>query len=361
MPNSGQQTESSVVVQRHNIMMSIMLNRPGVLNSLNTEMIRLVQMALDEAEGDDHIGFVVLRGAGEKSFCAGGDLKMLARAAQSSQLEEAFQFFDEEYALDLRIYRFPKPVIVLADGITMGGGLGISAGADAIVATERTRMAMPESRIGIFPDVGATGWLFAKCPEGYPEFLALSGYESVGAECVRLGLATHLCPSDRLPDLLRGLEDYSESCPPERGSAARHILSHVSAFFSTEGFRDPEMDQWVRTCFHAQDSMAQITANLSACSSQREFCTAFLRQLGERSPTSLVLTLHLLRHNQGRSMAQVFAVDARAARFMVSHHDFMEGVRARILEKDDNPRWQPPRIADVDLSPELPRIFGTGL
>jgi enoyl-CoA hydratase len=349
--------EIPVLVARGKQMLSIILNRPRVLNCLNTEMIRLIGEALDEAERDDSIGFVVLRGAGERGFCAGGDLKALAMAAINRQLEEAYELFDAEYSLDLRIHRFPKPVIVLADGITMGGGLDLCAGADAVVGTGRTRMAMPESRIGLFPDVGATGWLFKKCPEGYPEFLALTGYEVGGSECVRLGLATHICPSDILQDIRRMLENYSKPLPPVRKGAAERLIHHLSSFCSADSFPNPEMDQWVRTYFYGQSSLLRIMEALSTCQSQGELCAAFFSQLEERSPTSLVLTLHLLRHNEERALEEVYMVDSRAARFMVAHHDFLEGVRARIIDKDDKPQWQPQSIEDVDLSSILPQIF----
>lgn len=357
MQNGSRQANSPVFIERGNRMMSLILNRPQNLNSLTTEMIRIIGEALDQAEREEHIGFVLLRGAGEKGFCAGGDLKMLARAAGSGQLEEAWEFFDAEYALDLRIFRFPKPVIVLADGITMGGGLGLAAGADAVIGTERTRMAMPESRIGLFPDVGATGWLFKKCPQGYPEFLALTGYELIGAECVRLGLAAHLCSSPRLPEVLKILEDYSQPLPSHRKEAAENIIRGVSSFFSAPNSRDPEMDEWVRTYFHARDSIPGIMEALLRCRSQRKLCSIFFTGLKERSPTSLALTLHLLRHNKGRPMEEVYAVDSRAARFMAAHHDFVEGIRARILDKDDSPQWRPHRVEDVDLSSVLPQIF----
>jgi enoyl-CoA hydratase len=357
MADNRQKADPPVLVERGKRMMSIILNRPRVLNSLSTEMIRLIRRALDEAERDESVEFVVLRGTGEKGFCAGGDIKAIVTAVKTHLLREAYEFFEAEYALDLRIHRFPKPVVVLADGITMGGGLGLSAGADAIVGTERTRMAMPESRIGLFPDVGATGWLFQKCPEGYPEFLALTGYELGGGECVRLGLATHLCPFDRLPGVLRMLEDYSEPLPRERKDSAVLLTRHLSSFLSTDSPPNPEMDDWVRTYFHAQDSILRIMEALTTCRSQGQLCAVFFFELGERSPTSLVLTLHLLRHNQGRAMEEVFAVDSRAVRFMMAHHDFMEGVRARILDKDDKPQWRPQRIEDVDLSSVLPQIF----
>lgn len=357
MPDSSQKQDRPVLVGRGKRMMKILLNRPDVLNSLNSEMIRLIGRALDEAERDDDIGFVVLGRTGGKGFCAGGDLKALAMAVESRQMREAYEFFDAEYALDLRIYRFPKPVVVLADGITMGGGLGLSAGADAVVAAESTRMAMPESRIGIFPDVGATGWLFRKCPDGYPEFLALTGHELTGGECVRLGLATHLCPYDRLSGVLEMLEDYADPLPRERHYAAERLIRHLSSFLSTDGSPNPEMDEWVRTYFRGQNSILRIMEALSPCKSQEGLCADVVSQLGECSPTSLVLTLHLLRHNEGKGMEEVYAVDYRAARFMVARHDFLEGVRARIVDKDNKPQWRPQRIEDVDLSSILPQIL----
>ena len=152
--------ESPVLVQRRGRLLSLVLNRPRVLNTLNPEMIRRLRRVLAATSADDAVRLILLSGAGERGFCAGGDLKELARAVQDGAIDRADQFFREEYALDLLVHQYPKPVVILADGITMGGGLGLAAGADLVVATERSRMAMPETRIGFFPDVGATGWLF---------------------------------------------------------------------------------------------------------------------------------------------------------------------------------------------------------
>ncbi|MCJ7541464.1 MAG: enoyl-CoA hydratase/isomerase family protein, partial [Desulfobacterales bacterium] len=184
------QPESKVLIRRRHRMMSIVLNRPRALNSINLEMIRLIRKALDEIEADEHCRFVLLYGTGERGFCAGGDVKALAQAIQQKSDMGADMILEQEYDMLLRLHRFPKPVIVLADGITMGAGLGVAASADMAVATERTRMAMPETRIGFFPDVGSTGWMFDKCPAGYPEYLGLTGYEMNGAETVRVGFAT---------------------------------------------------------------------------------------------------------------------------------------------------------------------------
>ncbi len=210
------QKEEPVLVERHESMMAITLNRPHVINSLTTEMVRLIRVAAEEAEADPRFQFVLLSGTGNKGFCAGGDIKRLTSAAREKAFERAELFFHEEYALDLYLFYFPKPVVVLADGITMGGGLGLSAGADLVIATEKTIMAMPETRIGFFPDVGATGWLFRKSPKGYPEYLALTGHELKGAECIRLGLANGLTSSARLKQIWEVLTKNSAGAASEK-------------------------------------------------------------------------------------------------------------------------------------------------
>ena len=162
------QTEPPILVTRSPGLMTLVLNRPRVLNTLNREMIRLLTRGLEEALAAADVSLVVICGAGDRGFCAGGDLKELTRAVQDGAVHLADQFFREEYALDLMIHQSPKPVVVLAHGITMGGGLGLAAGADCIVATEATRMAMPETRIGFFPDVGGRAGSSPSAPRATP-------------------------------------------------------------------------------------------------------------------------------------------------------------------------------------------------
>ena len=200
---------SPVIMRRHAAGMSIILNRKEVLNSLNLEMVRLMTSHLNEALADDDCKLVLFYSAGDRGFCAGGDMKRIYQDIRNNNMTDVNRFFLEEFSLDLMIHRFPKPVIVIADGLTMGGGLGIAEGADWVIATERTRMAMPETRIGFYPDVGATGWLFNRCPPGYPEYLGLTSYEMAGGECVRLGLATHLTRSEKVPELIRAIESFT--------------------------------------------------------------------------------------------------------------------------------------------------------
>jgi enoyl-CoA hydratase len=353
MNETKNQPEPAVLIRRQDRMMSLVLNRPRALNSLNLEMIRSIQKALDEVENDERFRFVLLYGSGEKGFCAGGDIKALALAIQQKSLPRADRILEEEYDMCLRLHRFPRPVIVLADGITMGAGLGLAAAADMVVATERTRMAMPETRIGFFPDVGATGWMFGKCPAGYPEYLGLTGYEMNGTETVRVGLATHLSLSQRLPEMIDFLEGHATSLPRSRTQAAQHLASVLDPFFVKDIAAKTDMDEWVETYFKGKTSLLEIMESLRVCSIQTQLCDQVFQRLAERSPTAVVLTLKLLRHNEHRPLEEVFQAELAAVRFILNHPDYVEGVRARLVEKDDNPRWQPEEIeavGDLDLN-----------
>ncbi len=332
--------------------MNIILNRPRALNSLNVEMIRSIQEALSQAETDKRFRFVLFYGAGEKGFCAGGDVKALARAIREKSDLRADLILKEEYDLLLRIHRFSKPVIVLSDGITMGAGLGLAAAADIAVATERTRMAMPETRIGFFPDAGSTGWMFSKCPAGYPEYLGLTGYEMEGAETVRVGFATHLTSSRRLPELKNMLEEYEIRPSRPRVLAAEELTGALDPFFVKEIAARPDMDEWVAAYFQGKHSFVKIIESLKQCSIQTRLCSQVFERLAERSPTALTVTLKLLRHNEHRALEEVFQTELTAARFILNYPDYLEGVRARLEDKDNTPRWQPETIeavGDLDL------------
>jgi enoyl-CoA hydratase len=342
-----EQAKPAVKVERHPHHVALILNRHHDLNALNREMVRLLRLAWTRALAEESCRLVVLQGAGDRGFCAGGDLKALARAVREDNRRDAAEFFLEEYALDLFIHRFPKPVVTLADGVTMGGGLGLAAASDFVVATERTRMAMPESRIGFFPDVGATGWLFHQCPPGYPEYLALTGYDMAGGECVRLGLATHLVRSARLSGLRQALEEFAAKPFPNREEAREELRSLIASLAATPPPPRPEMDAWVAEHFAGKSSLQEIMASLRQCSVQHHLCQDVFQSISERSPTALVLTLKLLRHNEGRPLQEVFAAEYDAARFMIHHPDYLEGIRARLLDRDDHPRWQPATIEEV--------------
>lgn len=340
--------ESHVRVRPLKALWHIELNRPQALNSLSIDMVRQLALILDAAHHDPHVRCLLITGSGSKAFCAGGDIKWVALQVRSGNRAEAEAFFREEYALDLALHRFSKPVVVVAHGVTMGGGLGLTAGADIVLATETTHMAMPETRIGFFPDVGSTGWLYAKCPAGYPEYLALTGDDVLGFHAVRLGLATHGVESHRLKSVLGALEDAAPALSPDRIIARDQLFELMASLTRSEVIpQDAAMDAWVRTYFDGVSSVPELLENLSQCQMQSRLCEGVFRRLSERSPTAVTLTLALLRVQRGRPLEEVFAMDERVARWIIEHHDFWEGVRARLIEKDNRPRWNPSRFEEV--------------
>jgi len=342
--------KSPVIMRRTSAGMSVILNRREVLNSLNLEMIRLITSYLNEALTDDECRLILFYGLGEMGFCAGGDMKRIAWCIQNDNMDELNQFFLEEYTLDLMIHQFPKPVIVIADGITMGGGLGIASGADWVVSTERTRMAMPETRIGFFPDVGATGWMHGKCPPGYPEYLGLTSFEMKGSECVRVGFATHLTHSEKVNDLIRAIETFRIKDISGSKEILPRLMREIKIYFDRNIVPRPDIDTWVEKYFAGQTSLKEIIDSLKVCSILLSPCEGITSGLSERSPTALALTLKLLRHNEHLPMNKVYEADFRAMQFIIRHPDFREGIRARLIDKDNQPRWQPDSLGKVDLS-----------
>ncbi len=331
-----------ILIERTEAALHLILNRPEAINSLNLEMVRTITAEIEKVKEDPAVKLIVLSGIGPRGFCAGGDVKILAKAFQEQNIEPALQFLREEYNLDYAIYRYPKPVVIFAHGITMGGGLGLSAGADVIVADETTRMAMPETRIGLFPDVGATGWLFQKCGKrGYPEFLGVTGYELIGTECVRIGLATHVIPSVRFEEAINTSIRHSPLLPLERTAASARLEQIFRPFTIKDMPEKLEMDAWVEEYFADKTSVVDLLENLRACSSQSTLCEGVFSRLSERSPSAVVATLKCLRHDKGANLKDVFESNLKVVRYLMAQHDFKEGVRARLIDKDDRPRWDP--------------------
>ena len=343
-------TNEKVICTNRGAVRSLVLNRPEVLNSLDRDMIRLAAGCLRSCGGDDRCRLVVLRGAGGRGFCAGGDIKSLAGSVRSGDFNAAMEFFRTEYELDLMVHRSPRPVVAIADGITMGGGLGLAAGADIVIATERTHMAMPETRIGFFPDVGASGWLHEKCPPGYPEFLGLTGYDVWGRESVRLGLAHVLIPSVRLPAAIVAVEGLDLPDARDRGEVLDAVRRAIAPFADAPPGREDAMDAWVRENFHGAADVPSLLLGLSQCAGETALCNRVFESMSGRSPTALALTLALLRANRGKPLEEVFAAELAAAEFIIHHHDYGEGVRARLIDRDNAPRWDPDRIEDADIS-----------
>ena len=329
----------------------ITLNRARALNALSLEMVRELMAALLKWQDDPQVLAVALRGSNKEgvfgALCAGGDIRFLHQAGSTGnpQLED---FFTEEYALNHLIHHYPKPYIAFMDGIVMGGGMGISQGASARIVTERTKMAMPETAIGLFPDVGG-GYFLSRCPGRAGEWLGLTGETIAAGDAIALGLADGLVPSAQLPELWEALatRDFADGAAVQQWIDAQ--LGTAPTHFAD---RQSEIDQ-----YFALPTVAAIVAALEEGASEWAQATAAL--LRKRSP----LMLHVVLEQVRRARSLNLADDLRMERNLVRHcfylrpgqSETLEGIRALAVDKDQTPRWNPERIEDV--SPELVQSF----
>jgi enoyl-CoA hydratase len=325
------QDEQTVIARRDGRVGRIVLNRPQTLNALDLPMIRACAEALETWRDDPHMHAVVIEGAGDRAFCAGGDVRALRQYELDGEHHKAETFFREEYILNLMIATYAKPYIALIDGICMGGGIGVSVHAPYRIATERAAFAMPETAIGFFPDIGATYFL-PRLPGQVGTYLGLTGLRMQGADAVHAGLATHFVPRAELPALSRALADDG---PAALGSHA----SPLPAF--SLAARRAAIDH----CFGA-DSMAENVRRLEAIGD--EWATQTLAALRTVSPSALCWTLEALRRGADLTLPQCQAAELALTRTTMRHPDFAEGVRAMVVDKDRKPRWQPALIEDVD-------------
>jgi enoyl-CoA hydratase len=306
----------------------IALNRPKAIHALNLAMCKAMIDALVKWQGDDAVEAVIIDHSEGRGFCAGGDIRMLAESGANDGTE-ARQFFHTEYRLNHLLFTYPKPVVAFMDGITMGGGVGISQPAKYRVATEHTRFAMPETGIGLFPDVGG-GWYLPRLEGRVGVFLALTGARLDGAECLALGLATHYLPSEKLaeakeriaahPDRIGGiLGELSVTAPP---AAVTQHLERINRLFASDTYED------ILAALEADGSEWAQKERGVLHGKSPQTCKVALRQLKEGGEM----------HDFAEQMRQEYAIGSR----VVQMHDFIEGVRALIIDKDNSPKWDPP-------------------
>ena len=305
----------------------IRLNRPKAIHALNQAMCEAILGALTAFEQDDAVDAVLFDHAEGRGFCAGGDIRMLAESGQGDG-SAARAFFDAEYRMNHRLFTYPKPTIAMMDGITMGGGVGIALPCRYRVVTENTRFAMPETGIGLFPDVGG-GWYLPRLPGQVGKCLALTGARLEGADCLALGLATHYVASDAVSAIV---------------SALVADPSDIFATIKTAGVGAPiarivEQRTYIDRLF-AADTVEGIFADLAADDS--DWAARELATLKTKSPLSMKVSLRQVQEGAlmpdfAAEMTQEYAIGAR----VVHTHDFIEGVRALIIEKDNAPAWDP--------------------
>jgi enoyl-CoA hydratase len=318
--------EAEVLFDRRGALAQIVLNRPRALNALTHGIVVAIAAALDEWAADDGVRTVALTGAGERGLCAGGDIVAMYRDATAGDGTGTERFWRDEYALDARIARYPKPFVAVMDGVTLGGGVGLSAHAAHRVVTERSTVGMPETTIGFVPDVGGT-WLLSHAPGELGTAVALSATPVGAADAMGMGLADVFVPSGRIPALLEAL--------------VSRPASDVLAEFAEEPPAPTLLPdrEWIDTAF-AGDDLGAILSRIDG----REIAGV----IAAKSPTALAVTLESLR--RARELPDLEA--ALAQEFRVSMHslaspDFAEGIRAQVIDKDRSPRWNPARVEDV--------------
>lgn len=320
------------------------LDRPEALNALDLGMIRDLTAALVMWRDDTEVQVVLLAGAGERGLCAGGDVRSLYDGIVAGTPADAEGFFREEYALNVMIAEYPKPIVVIADGITMGGGIGLAGHASVRIVTERSKLAMPETRIGFTPDVGGS-WLLARAPGRLGEYLGLTGASMSASDALYAGFADAYVPSDRLFSLAEALENRADP-----GSPAELVL----LFDETPDPGSLQAAQpWIDDAFSA-DTVAEILLRLRASGVDAAAATADL--LEQLSPTGLAVTLDAVR--SARTLPSLRAALQQeyglVLWFATTQPDLVEGIRAQLVDKDRSPRWSPATLAGLD--PDVGRV-----
>lgn len=328
------------------------LNQPATLNGLSLAMVDLLAERLDAWARDDAIALVALQGAGGKAFCAGGDLHSLHRAMREPQggagEDYALAFFSREYRLDYRIHAYPKPVLCWGHGIVMGGGIGLMAGASHRVVTEASRLAMPEIGIGLFPDVGGT-WMLSRTPGAAGRFLALTGASIDAADALYAGFADHAVSSERHGELFDALA-ATAWCGEARADAA--ALDALLRGFALPALPEGPL-QRLRSTIDACCEGAWLEAAVAAIAQTAlddPWWQKAQAALARGCPSSIRLSWELQRRASRLSLADVFALELIAALRCATHGDFAEGIRALLIDKDKNPRWNPATLADADAA-----------
>lgn len=342
-----------VLAEVRNRIGHLTLNRPTGLNALTLEMVRLLQGHLDNWAADSEIEAIVLRGTGDRAFCAGGDIRTLYDQHMAGDPQAINTFFAEEYALDQCIHAFPKPILVLMDGFVLGGGMGLAQGASLRIVTERAKLGMPETGIGYFPDVGGSYFL-PRLPGEMGLYLGITGAQVKAADALHLGLADQYIASERLAELdprLDAIDWQSETLE----QALSQLLSKdlpPAELVALQPAIDLHFAQPTLTSIR-QSLLEEIRPEFT------EWAQTTVKLMDSRSPLAMAVTLELLRRGRTMSLAECFAMELHLDRQWFNDGDIAEGVRALLVDKDKQPRWNPPTIGQ--LRPARVNAFFEGL
>jgi enoyl-CoA hydratase len=343
--------EGDLIVRREGSAGIIRLNRPKAINAMTLEMSEGIDAALDRFEADPAVAVVVLEGAGERGLCAGGDIRGLYESSLGGG-DLGKRFWRQEYVMNARIAKYPKPYVAFMDGLVMGGGVGLSGHARHRVVTEKTKLAMPEVGLGFFPDVGGT-WLLSHSPGEIGTYFGLTGQTMNGPDAIHARFADAVVPSTKLAALREALTKVRP------GTTSADIKALIDGFATGEtsgpvAVMQAKIDGWF-----AHNRMEDVVAALQRDAS--ELAQATLKTLNEKSPRGMVVTLKLLRlARTSASLEECLVREYRAALEVFASDDFREGVRAAVIDKDRSPKWSPPRIEDVTPAMVAPYFAGIG-
>ena len=309
------------------------LDRPEALNALNRPMMELIDGALIRWAEDDAISLVVIDAIGDRAFCAGGDIAELYRRTQAGDLAFSRTFWRDEYRMNARIKNYPKPYIAVMDGITMGGGVGLSAHGAHRIVTERSMVAMPECAIGLIPDVGGT-FLLGHAPGRLGEYLGLTGARMGAADAIQAGFADFFVPAEKIPDLIAALVDEADVRP-------------IETFAET-----PPAGEFFVHCENIDDLFAHETVEAIADAVERaaecDWRDKVQKAFGKACPLSMKATLRMVRAARGMArLEEALTMEYRYTWRSLEEGEFMEGIRAAVIDKDRNPRWAKPGLSDV--------------
>lgn len=339
------------------------LNTPKTLNGLSLTMTRLLAVKMEQWASDPGLSLIVMRGAGEKAFCAGGELHTLYESMLQNQGKPAIDnhyagtFFAEEYALDYRIHTFPKPILVWGNGIVMGGGMGLMMGASHRVVTDTSKLAMPEITIGLFPDVGGT-WMLNRLPGKTGLFLGLTGAHIGGADALFAGMADYHLSHDAWDILISSLKTQRwqripDDANDQHATRVRHddLLNSLLHELSIDpvpaiGNLQQHLSLIQKIC--SGSDLEKIVSGVLALSEHEDpWLQRAAKTLAAGSPGSARLTFTLLQRTKHLSLAEVYRIEWIAGLICASHGDFAEGIRALLVDKDKNPKWNPATLSEA--------------
>ncbi|MET3317566.1 UNVERIFIED_ORG: enoyl-CoA hydratase/carnithine racemase [Peribacillus simplex] len=329
------------------------LNRPQALNALSAEMVESLKTTLDTWRADPKVSLICISGEGTKGLCAGGDMRFFYNQRNANVEEHARRFFTTEYRMDLMIHQYPKPILVYMDGIVMGGGVGLSVGASERIVTEKTKWAMPEMNIGFFPDVGASYFL-NKMPGHVGRYLALTGATIQPADVIYVGAANRYMESTRWEEFIYEIQNKNWNLDDAR----KQICELLDSFCSHLVEKSLLCALQLKIDKHfAYETLEEIVVSLGvAADSGDDWASKTKSTIQSKSPTSLKVTLSQLQKGNNQSLTSCFNMELKLSMNFMKNHDFYEGVRSVLVEKDRKPHWRPNSLADVSKE-DIERYF----